>query len=247
MDVNSSTNREEALRCRDVVIKTLRSAQYWQGTIRTQQIRNSVHQFERYLRLSNETRSAQDVAFELRSEIADTFVFEEFLRLLRDERQPSHQDSSNLNPNIQDNPQLWLKLKAIYNFIKFKICTLEGIVFNMLPLKIQNLILDSYRKPLFALYSINILLLLIRIYFFKWRPIFGDTTKDDDPNNQFGDYSYSPYIHIYENNYSPTLIDYVYEVLSFFINLFTSIIPLVLPLITLNWINGQSVHRHQRI
>lgn len=229
MDVNPSTNSAEAERCLDLLVNQLISSQYWQGAIRLNQIRNCVVLFNRYLRLS----SQQDIGVliqEIRSRVANEAVFNEFLNQLNIE---------DLQPNslwqiYKDKfVKIFRKLLNFHSIILKCVEKLENGVFNMLPETLKNSIIPAYRRPLILLYSFNIFLFVLRLTIFNSRPIFHIRTKPD---------YYSNNIFYTSNGYNyPTILEVVHEILMFFLNVLTSIIPLALPIITLHFMNGQHI------
>ncbi|KAF7457283.1 hypothetical protein HWI79_2238 [Cryptosporidium felis] len=230
MDVNSSTNRVEAERCLDLLVNQLISSQYWQGSIRSQQIENSIALFHRYLRLSNE-QNVDHVIQELRNKVGNQPVVDDFIRKLE-----TGNNMPNVSrPTVKDKLiHLARNLSKLHLFVIDRLYKLESIFFNFLPEGIRNSILPSYRKPLFLLYLLNFVLFVARLSLFNSKPIIGGQTKT---NNYSGEKLYYAF-----NNYEyPAFLDVIYETFMFFLNILTSIIPLVLPVVTLNFLNGQYI------
>ncbi|KAH8583934.1 uncharacterized protein ELE39_002692 [Cryptosporidium sp. chipmunk genotype I] len=230
MDVNSSTNSVEAERCLDLLVNQLISSQYWQGTIRTQQIRNCVSLFNRYLRLSS-LQDLETLTQEIRYRVANDAIFNEFLRQLEIE-------GVSFNSSWQTYKKKFIKIfKKFFNFHSIILKYIEKLeieIFNMLPETLKNSIIPSYRRPLILIYSLNIILLIMRFTAFKSKPIFHSRAKIDR-------YSASNIINRLDNYNYPTFLEIVYEVLVFFLNILTSIIPLALPIIMLHLMNRHNI------
>lgn len=229
MDVNPSTNSAEAERCLDILVNQLIMSQYWQGTIRLNQIRNCVLLFNRYLRLSGQ----QDTGIliqEIRNRVASEVIFNEFLNQL-------NMEGINSNSLWQIYKDKFIKAfkKLLNSHLTIFKCIekLESVVFNMLPEALKNSIIPTYRRPLILLYSFNIILFIMRLTIFNSRPIFHIRTKPD---------YYSRNVFNASSGYNyPTFLEIVHETLMFFLNVLTSIIPLALPIITLHFMNGQHI------
>ncbi|OII75322.1 uncharacterized protein cubi_01843 [Cryptosporidium ubiquitum] len=230
MNVNSSTNSVEAERCLDLLVNQLISSQYWQGTIRSHQIKNCVSLFNRYLRLSNQ-QDFECLTEEIRNRVANEVIFNEFLTQL------STEDAS-VNSSWQFYKNKFINfLKKLTNFHLIflnYIEKIESFIFNLLPEILKNSIIPSYRRPLILLYLLNVILFILRLTVFNSRPIFNSHAKIDR-------YSANKIINKLDEYNYPTFLEIVYEVLMFLVNLLTSIIPLVLPIITLHFMNRQNI------
>ncbi|TRY51570.1 Uncharacterized protein CTYZ_00003320 [Cryptosporidium tyzzeri] len=232
MDVNPSTNSVEAGRCLDLLVNQLISSQYWQGTVRSHQIRNCVSLFNRYLRLSNQ----QDLGIltqEIRDRVANDTIYNEFLSQLDVECISYHSFWQTYKEKFV---QIFKKLFNFHLIILDHAKILETKVFNLLPNVLKNSIIPSYRRPLIFIFLLNLILFILRLTAFNSKPIFHNYTK-------IGRYSANNNINILDDYNYPTFLEIVYEVLMFFLNILTSIIPLALPIITLHFINRQHIQR----
>ncbi|KAH8740023.1 hypothetical protein FG386_000850 [Cryptosporidium ryanae] len=238
MYVNVSTNSVEAERCRNLLINQLISSQYWQGSIRSQRIINSVSLFNRFIRLSNQQNNINEVLEALRNEIPDQYVFDEFIRRL---------ESENFANDTTQNS----RSHGIVNFFKRKLATLnselekiadkiENVTFRKLPETLQRSVIPSYRRPLILLFLLNICIFAIRVTLFNWSPILKLNSKKN--------YSFQNVTEFYRDDsssvgYYQTLLEVILEICSFFINISMSIIPLALPILTLHFLYGQNTQR----
>lgn len=230
MNVNPSTNSVEAERCLDLLVNQLISSQYWQGTIRSHQIKNCVSLFNRYLRLSNQ-QDLESLTQEIRDRVANEVIFNEFLSQLNTE------DTSIISSWQYYKDKFIRIFKKTLNFHLIVLSYIEKIengVFNLLPEVLKISIVPSYRRPLALIYLLNVILFILRLTVFNSRPIFHSSPKIERHSagntiNQLDEYNY------------PTFLEIAYEVLMFFLNILTSIIPLALPIITIHFMNRQHV------
>ncbi|KAJ1610441.1 hypothetical protein OIY81_1898 [Cryptosporidium canis] len=227
MDVNPSTNSVEAERCLELLVNQLTSSQYWQGSIRSNQIKNCVVLFNRYLRLSSQ-QDINALTQVIRDRVANEVIFDEFI--------------SQLNADGIHFNSYWLiyknkLIRTIEKLLKSRVIVLnllerlEDRVFNFLPETLKNSIIPAYRRPLILLYLFNMVLFVMRLTIFNSKPIFRIRAKTDY-------YSRSTY-NASNNYYYPTIFEVFHEILMFILNVITSIIPLALPIVTLHFMNGQ--------
>ncbi|KAH7647475.1 hypothetical protein FG379_000691 [Cryptosporidium bovis] len=235
MDVNISTNSVEAERCRNLLINQLTSSQYWQGSIRSQQIINSVSLFNRFIRLSNQQNNISEVLETLRNDISNQSIFDEFVGRL--EAEDSIYNTISNSRTERTISFLKRKLSALYSELERITDKIENIAFSKLPEIVQRSILPSYRKPLVILFLLNISIFVTRAIFFNWGPIFKVNSRKS--------YSIQTETEFHRDGlstvgYYPTLLEIIFEICSFFINFSMSIIPLILPILTLHFLYGQN-------